>query len=326
MNKITKILLATLFACSPFSSRATEEVTPAALEPVSYPIFFVTEYLNALWPISAEDVQFVRDHAENIGQELYYALDHSAALQEASKQEFIKLINRLEKFHAQDSLVVFADALLAAPQKTTVGDFLKHPETKAVLKDLKAHALKLQKLLLQRYPAANCPILNSFLSNTTDLASQVVQESYALFSKEAAAIVLQMPSNMDKLHTQRVEAIKKAKTAIIGIMNASIAFEKKHKNLYKQLISAWVKVMKDDLLFNELQHYFNLSDAPNPILQAVEAALMFQQDILENNQKMPDSLQQFFDIAQRFSTTQQEFMGKELEQLANTLQSIVLRY
>lgn len=333
-NKFYQLLLASLLLTGANSSMLiantadnSEEAAELELDAISYPIFFATEYLNALWPVTGEDVQFLRDHAEELREELLFGLEQDTPQYMAAVQrEFTAMLNRYEKFLPQFKKIV-ADFNASKAENLNLLVLVNHPETQRLLADLKQHCLNLKQLSLQRYPEAECPLMHKFLTNVASTLENLLAEGYAMLQAEGHKIMgtkKPLPALDEKRYARFLEMFRDINAAVQKLIAANITFNLTHKNLQAELFNAIIDVIKDDVVFNEFTHYMNMSDAPNPYLQAVEAYMLFEQDLAENKQNIPASLQQLIDVAAAYSQAQQEAMGAQLQQLMLAIQNIAM--
>ena len=131
-----------------------------------------------LFDLNAGVIKFIRTHAEEIGKELEYLIDHrDPQVMMLSQYEFEKLFTSLSQFLATKPCA----------ESQTLAQLLAKKEVSMFALDLVAYLKASKQLLGQKIDPATCPILAQGLQQLS-IIEEIAFEFITLHQQQAAAV------------------------------------------------------------------------------------------------------------------------------------------
>lgn len=183
-------------------------------------------------------IKFIREHAEELGKEIEYLLDHpNAEIQMLLRYEREKLLNSIETYF---KAVDFSS-------EQTLAALLQNPNSVTLLADVLAFWNAMKNLLIKAIPADACPLLNQALAKALTLES-IYTDVFPILHKHAAK------ATIPAVPQETIEIIQKscrfAKHA--SAMLQEYAQTETCTTASKNLIRAAVAFLKEDSFFEML--------------------------------------------------------------------------
>lgn len=216
-------------------------------------------------------IKFIREHAEELGKEIEYLLDHpNTQVQMLTQYECNKLLNSIETF--------FKTVDFSSEQ--TLADLLQNPTSVTLLADAIAFWGAIKNLAPQAIPADACPLLNQALAKVLTLES-IYADVFPILHKHAAK--LKIPAVPQETVVAIQNGCRFAKVAFAAITkHAQTAECTAH---FKQVTRAAVAFLQEDSFFEMLafnaecrkkgewaeQKPFVMPESLNKLMEAAQA-------------------------------------------------------
>jgi len=183
-------------------------------------------------------IKFIREHAEELGKELEYLLDHpNAQVNMLVQYECNKLLNSIETF--------FKTADFSSEQ--TLAALLQNPQSVTLLADVIAFWSAIKHLAPQAIPADSCPLVNQALAKVVTLES-IYADLFPILHKHAAKLTI--PAVPQETVVAIQNGCSFAKVAFAAITkHAQTAECTAH---FKQVTRAAVAFLQEDSFFEML--------------------------------------------------------------------------
>lgn len=183
-------------------------------------------------------IKFIREHAEELGKELEYLLDHpNAQVHMLAQYECNKLLTSIEQY--------FKTADFSSEQ--TLATVLQNPASVTLLADAIAFWSAIKNLALQAIPADACPFLHQAITKALTLES-IYADLFPILHKHAAKLTI--PAVPEKTLVTIQNGCSFAKVAFAAITKHAQTAE--CINHSKQVIRAAVAFLQEDNFFEML--------------------------------------------------------------------------
>lgn len=256
------------------------------------------QYLDSIGcTCTADDLRYVRDHADDLRKELEYAIEHQ------TQAEMDALCKSFERMMTA-TITMLQNPQIA--QLTTYRARFQHPMMQSALQELRNFWSVTKQMGASWYPAQQCPCLHRLTTKMWSVMEQAMTSVHQELTT-ATEITAYKP-----LSAQEAQAMQDMVQAITTCMRTQTSFTLSHKALNKTYVAALINVMKDKEISEQFLASFKQSQQPLALLRLAEAVRNTM--ILTQEYQYP-VIEQFKMIAENWNTQLNNTLQKDIVQL-----------